>query len=127
MKLEYLIFKIFIFLRTTVRNFLVLFLCSIPFSAFSEVGDLYYCEMTQAIEIKEGKLIQYIPQKFKFRVVNQDLIQFGVIQTTLVDLSSRLLIFLRMASSFMEIILNFLLEAFILLKYSGGLLMILIL
>lgn len=77
MKLEYLIIKIFILLRATVRNFLVLFLCSMPFSAFSEVGDLYYCEMTQAIEIKEGKLIQYIPQKFKFRVVNQDLIQFG--------------------------------------------------
>ena len=48
-----------------------------PFCAYSKVGDLYYCEMTQAIEIKEGKLINYIPQKFKFRVVEEDLIQFG--------------------------------------------------
>jgi hypothetical protein len=49
----------------------------LPLSTFSKVGDLYYCEMTQAIEIKEGKLINYIPQKFKFRVVRDDLIQFG--------------------------------------------------
>lgn len=69
--------KIFI-LRSNMRiYFLVLLLSSIPFSANSKVGDLYYCEMTQAIEIKEGKLINYIPQKFKFRVVNEDLIQFG--------------------------------------------------
>ena len=49
----------------------------IPFSAFSEVGDHYYCEMTQAVEIKEGKLINYIPQKFKFRIIKSDLIEFG--------------------------------------------------
>jgi len=49
----------------------------LPLSTFSKVGDFYYCEMTQAIEIKEGKLINYIPQKFKFRVVRDDLIQFG--------------------------------------------------
>ena len=61
-----------------MRNFLlVLMLSIIPLSAFSKVGDLYYCEMTQAIEIKEGKLINYIPQKFKFRVVQEDLLQFG--------------------------------------------------
>tara|TARA_B100001175_G_scaffold144823_1_gene122997 strand:+ start:127 stop:516 length:390 start_codon:yes stop_codon:yes gene_type:complete len=61
-----------------MRNFLlVLMLFIIPFSAFSEVGDLYYCEMTQAVEIKEGKLINYIPQKFKFRIIKSDLIEFG--------------------------------------------------
>ena len=61
-----------------MRNFLlVLMLSIIPFSAFSEVGDLYYCEMTQAVEIKEGKLINYIPQKFKFRIIKSDLIEFG--------------------------------------------------
>ena len=55
----------------------ILLLSAMPLCAYSKVGDLYYCEMTQAIEIKEGKLINYIPQKFKFRVVEEDLIQFG--------------------------------------------------
>ena len=55
----------------------ILLLSAMPFCAYSKAGDLYYCEMTQAIEIKEGKLINYIPQKFKFRVVQEDLIQFG--------------------------------------------------
>ena len=55
----------------------ILLLSAMPFCAYSKVGDLYYCQMTQAIEIKEGKLINYIPQKFKFRVVQEDLIQFG--------------------------------------------------
>ena len=55
----------------------ILLLSAMPFCAYSKAGDLYYCEMTQAIEIKEGKLINYIPQKFKFRVVEEDLIQFG--------------------------------------------------
>ena len=59
------------------KLFWILFLSLLPFITFSKVGDLYYCEMTQAIEIKEGKLINYIPQKFKFRVVQEDLIQFG--------------------------------------------------
>ena len=59
------------------KLFWILFISLLPFCAFSKVGDLYYCEMTQAIEIKEGKLIKYIPQKFKFRIVNKDLIQFG--------------------------------------------------
>ena len=59
------------------KFFLIILLSWAPLSVLSEVGDLYYCEMTQAIEIKEGKLIKYIPQKFKFRIVNKDLIQFG--------------------------------------------------
>ncbi len=59
------------------KLFWILVLSLLPFCAFSKVGDLYYCEMTQAIEIKEGKLIKYIPQKFKFRIVNKDIIQFG--------------------------------------------------
>ena len=57
--------------------FWILLLSLVPFYAYSKVGDLYYCEMTQAIEIKEGKIINYIPQKFKFRVINENLIQFG--------------------------------------------------
>ena len=59
------------------KLFWILCLALLPFCASSKVGDLYYCEMTQAIEIKEGKLIKYIPQKFKFRIVNEGLIQFG--------------------------------------------------
>ena len=57
--------------------FLVILFSCIPLSALSEVGDLYYCEMTQAVEIKKGKLINYIPQKFKFRIIKKDLIEFG--------------------------------------------------
>ena len=46
-------------------------------STLAAVGDLYYCEMTQAVELKEGRLIKYIPQKFKFRIVEDNLIEFG--------------------------------------------------
>jgi hypothetical protein len=61
-----------------MKNFFsIILLCWAPLSVLSEVGDLYYCEMTQAVEIKEGKLINYIPQKFKFRIIKSDLIEFG--------------------------------------------------
>ena len=61
-----------------MKNFFLVILFSwIPLSVLSEVGDLYYCEMTQAVEIKKGKLINYIPQKFKFRIIKKDLIEFG--------------------------------------------------
>ena len=46
--------------------------------SFSKVGDVYYCEMTQAIELKEGKLINYIPQKFKFTIESENIIRFGL-------------------------------------------------
>ncbi len=59
------------------KIFLLILLGLAPLSVLSEVGDLYYCEMTQAVEIKEGKLINYIPQKFKFRIIKSDLIEFG--------------------------------------------------
>ena len=59
------------------KFFLIILLSWAPLSVLSEVGDLYYCEMTQAVEIKEGKLINYIPQKFKFRIIKSDLIEFG--------------------------------------------------
>ena len=45
---------------------------------FSKVGDVYYCEMTQAIELKEGRLINYIPQKFKFTIESENIIRFGL-------------------------------------------------
>ena len=44
----------------------------------AKVGDVYYCEMTQAIELKEGKLINYIPQKFKFTIDSDNMIRFGL-------------------------------------------------
>ena len=46
--------------------------------SFAKVGDVYYCEMTQAIELKEGKLINYIPQKFKFTIESDNMIRFGL-------------------------------------------------
>jgi len=45
---------------------------------FAKVGNVYYCEMTQAIELKEGKLINYIPQKFKFTIESENMIRFGL-------------------------------------------------
>ena len=55
---------------------LIFFLLSTQ--GFAKVGDVYYCEMTQAIELKEGKLINYIPQKFKFTVESENIIRFGL-------------------------------------------------
>ena len=45
---------------------------------FAKVGDVYYSEMTQAIELKEGKLINYIHQKFKFTIESENVIRFGL-------------------------------------------------
>ena len=55
---------------------LIFFLLSTQ--GFAKVGDVYYCEMTQAIELKEGKLVNYIPQKFKFTVDSDNMIRFGL-------------------------------------------------
>jgi len=55
---------------------LIFFLLSTQ--GFAKVGDVYYCEMTQAIELKEGKLINYIPQKFKFTIESESIIRFGL-------------------------------------------------
>ena len=50
------------------KFFLIILLSWAPLSVLSEVGDLYYCEMTQAVEIKEGKLINYIPQNLNLEL-----------------------------------------------------------
>ena len=55
---------------------LIFFLSSTQ--SFAKVGDVYYCEMTQAIELKEGRLINYIPQKFKFTIELENMIRFGL-------------------------------------------------
>ena len=58
----------------------------LTFPALSVVGDLYYCEMIQAIELKEERLIKYIPQKFKFRMTENNSIKFGMDENYFKDL-----------------------------------------
>ena len=60
------------------KTLLILFLFLLSTQGFAKVGDVYYCEMTQAIELKEGKLINYIPQKFKFTIDSENIIRFGL-------------------------------------------------
>ena len=60
------------------KTLLILFLSLLSTQGFAKVGDVYYCEMTQAIELKEGKLVNYIPQKFKFTVDSDNMIRFGL-------------------------------------------------
>ena len=60
------------------KTLLILILSLLPIQSFAKVGDVYYCEMTQAIELKEGKLINYIPQKFKFTIESDNILRFGL-------------------------------------------------
>ena len=60
------------------KTLLILFLSFLSNQGFAKVGDVYYCEMTQAIELKEGRLINYIPQKFKFTIDSDNMIRFGL-------------------------------------------------
>ena len=60
------------------KTLLILFLSFLSTQGFAKVGDVYYCEMTQAIELKEGRLINYIPQKFKFTIDSDNMIRFGL-------------------------------------------------
>ena len=60
------------------KTLLILFLFFLSTQGFAKVGDVYYCEMTQAIELKEGRLINYIPQKFKFTIGSDNMIRFGL-------------------------------------------------
>ena len=60
------------------KTILVLIFFLLSTHSFAKVGDVYYCEMTQAIELKEGKLVNYIPQKFKFTIESDNIIRFGL-------------------------------------------------
>ena len=60
------------------KTLLILFLSFLSTQGFAKVGDVYYCEMTQAIELNEGRLINYIPQKFKFTIDSDNMIRFGL-------------------------------------------------
>ena len=60
------------------KTILVLIFFLLSTHSFAKVGDVYYCEMTQAIELKEGKLVNYIPQKFKFTIDSDNMIRFGL-------------------------------------------------
>ena len=64
--------------QITKKTLLILVLSFLSTQGFAKVGDVYYCEMTQAIELKEGKLINYIPQKFKFTIESDNIIRFGL-------------------------------------------------
>ena len=60
------------------KTLLILILSLLPIQSYAKAGDVYYCEMTQAIELKEGKLINYIPQKFKFTIDSDNMVRFGL-------------------------------------------------
>jgi len=60
------------------KTLLTLIFLLLSTQVFAKVGNVYYCEMTQAIELKEGKLINYIPQKFKFTIESENMIRFGL-------------------------------------------------
>ena len=60
------------------KKLLVLIFFLLSTQSFAKVGDVYYCEMTQAVELKEGKLSNYIPQKFKFTIESDNMIRFGL-------------------------------------------------
>ena len=60
------------------KTILVLIFFLLSTNSFAKVGDVYYCEMTQAIELKEGRLINYIPQKFKFTIDSDNMVRFGL-------------------------------------------------
>ena len=60
------------------KTLLILFISFLSTQGFAKVGDIYYCEMTQAIELKEGRLINYIPQKFKFTIDPDNILRFGL-------------------------------------------------
>ena len=60
------------------KTLLVIIFFLLSAQSFAKVSDIYYCEMTQAIELKEGKLINYIPQKFKFTIESESMIRFGL-------------------------------------------------
>ena len=60
------------------KTLLIVILSLLSIQSFAKVGNVYYCEMTQAIELKEGKLINYIPQKFKFTIESDNMIRFGL-------------------------------------------------
>ena len=60
------------------KTLLILILSFLSTQGFAKVGDVYYCEMTQAIVLKEGWLINYIPQKFKFTIDSENMIRFGL-------------------------------------------------
>ncbi len=68
------------------KNILFIFIYCFSFPVLSAIGDLYYCEMIQAVELKEERLIKYIPQKFKFRFTENKSIQFGVDENYFKDL-----------------------------------------
>jgi len=102
------------------KTLLILFLSFLSAQGFAKVGDVYYCEMTQAIELKEGKLINYIPQKFKFTIDSDNMIRFGLDPNYFRGSTFEVIEFSNNENNSMVIILSILMVIFISPKYLDG-------
>ena len=59
-----------------MRFLLVIAFLVFPSIGFSGVGDVYFCESTKFIDLKNGEVINYTNEKFKFKRTSNELI-FG--------------------------------------------------
>ena len=70
-KILVLVKRVFVMRFLLVVAFLVF-----PSIVFSGVGDVYFCESTKLIELKDGEVTEYKNEKFKFKRTSNGLI-FG--------------------------------------------------
>ena len=70
-KILVLVKRVFVMRFLLVVAFLVF-----PSIGFSGVGDVYFCESTKLIELKDGEVTEYKNEKFKFKRTSNGLI-FG--------------------------------------------------
>ena len=59
-----------------MRFLLVIAFLVFPSIGFSAMGDVYFCESTKFIDLKNGEVINYTNEKFKFKRTSNGLI-FG--------------------------------------------------
>ena len=59
-----------------MRILLIIAFLVFPSIVFSGVGDVYFCESTKFIDLKNGEVIIYTNEKFKFKRTSNELI-FG--------------------------------------------------
>ena len=67
----------------------VLFLVSFGSVSMAGVGDVYYCETTHYVEIREHRLLRHKPMKFKFIWESENKIKFGSDNNYFMDMSSK--------------------------------------
>ena len=60
-------------MNNMIKILLVTFSISFPSTVFGGIGDVYYCSMKNFIVIKNFKVTEYPPQKFKFKITNSGL------------------------------------------------------